>query len=131
MNNKTLLKQARKSLKKLIEENPTELTIETYPQVSDGFGGTVQDPTGTPTTETQKVRISHEKKGPVADEEKPSGLSTNLTWFILSDYETVITEGQQIKDFDGRDYRIGAVTQLMKFGGIYGYQSQLVEGNFT
>lgn len=122
------LTQRRKAIQNKIKENPTAIITYSKPMVDDWMGGLVEDPFGTPVAEdTRYVRISHEqgmtvpKNGPV-----PAGISTNLQRFILSDYQTVITEGETFEAI-GKEWRIGPVDPLYASGGIIGYQAPLME----
>lgn len=114
------LSQLRDGVKKAIAMNPTTVTYSRKPLVDDGFGGQVQDPFGTPTTGTAIVRISHEKYGVKDDSSTPTGLSTNLTKFVLMDYTVPLNEGDAIGD-----WRLGPVDTFSKFGGVYGAQAPL------
>jgi len=126
MNNASYLKQARKGIKKHVEENPTEIIIYRKPLVEDGFGGYVESPTADPDDFTITCRISHEQQGPVNNEPVPAGLSTNLTRFIIVDYKTTIYENDTFEAID-KNWMIGPVDPLIKFGGIIGYQAPLRE----
>lgn len=127
MNNKILLKQARSGIKALINESPFTVTKSVYPLVSDGFGGMVEDPTGTPVPSTIKIRISHERRQTFLNSEKPSGLSTDLQRFAMWAYDVTMEEGDSITGIADKNYRIGPVDPLYKFGGIIGYQAKLIE----
>lgn len=129
MNNKSLLKQLRTGIKKHIAESPTVITIFRQPLVDDGFGGTVESPTAAPDEFTMTVRLSHEQKGPEKLESVPAGLSTNLSRFILVDYETVIYENDVFEAIN-KNWCVGPVDPLLKFGGIIGYQAPLREAQF-
>lgn len=127
-NNRAFLKQSRDGIKKHIDESPSIITVWRKAMKDDGFGGTVEDPFSDPSDDTFKARLSHEQKGPELSNEVPPGLSTNLSRFILVDYETTIYEGDYFKDaILNKSYRIGPVDPLVKFGGIIGYQAPLLE----
>ena len=129
-NNKQHLKQVRKGFIDLINESPITLYKQVYPMVSDGKGGMIENPFGTPTNVSIKCRISHER-GIIVPKNNTTanGFSTNLERFVQVDYKTTITNGMNLKDFEGVVYKIGAVDPLIKFGGIYGYQAPLIEGS--
>lgn len=127
--NNNLLRQARKAIQHKIKLSPTVLNMITLPLISDGFGGTMPNPSGPPVDVPIKVRVSHERNQVPKNEEKNTGLSTNLSRFVSSDYKTVITEGLEISSYEGKKYKIGAVDTLEKYGGIIGYQAPLIEGS--
>lgn len=133
MSNKQALKQERYAIKHKIKESPFVLNLFTYPLIENVYkpGTFIPDPSGVPTSTQYTVRISHERIGPVPNEDKPSGLSTNLTRFILADHLTPIKEGDTIDNFNGRQYTIGPVDPLIKFGGTIGFQAPLQEGNYV
>lgn len=126
MNNKSYLKQARKGIKKHVEENPTIISIFRKPRVEDGFGGYVESPTGEPDEFIITCRLSHEQQGPDNLKQVPAGLSTNLSRFIIVDYETTIYENDTFEAID-KNWMIGPVDPLIKFGGTIGYQAPLRE----
>jgi hypothetical protein len=129
LTNKSLLKQARNGLKRLINESPEIILIYRKKLVDDGFNGCVEDPfdSGCPPDEI-KCRLSHEQSGPDKLQNAPSGLSTNLLRYITVDHKTTIYEGDTFESEKTRKrYKIGAVDPLIKFGGVYGYQAPLVE----
>lgn len=101
----------------------------TYPLISDEFGGTMPNTAGVAVNSKMTVRISHQRNQVPANELKNTGLSTNLSRFILADYKTVITEGFEISAYAGKKYKIGAVDTLIKYGGTIGYQAPLIEGS--
>jgi len=122
------LTQRRKAIQQKIKENPTAIITYSKSMIDDGMGGLIEDPYGTPVPDdTRYVRLSHEqgmsvpKQGTV-----PAGVSTNLQRFILSDYQTVITEGETFEAI-GKEWRIGPVDPLYASGGIIGYQAPLME----
>ena len=128
MNNAVLLKQARDGIRRLINENPETIIIYRKELKDDGFGGLIEDPFGDETPHTIKCRLSHEKKFPGNLYPSPSGFTTNLSRFILVDHTVTIYEGDLFEAID-KEYRIGAVDPLLKFGGIIGYQAPLIEAS--
>jgi hypothetical protein len=129
MNNANLLRQARKAIIHKIALSPSTITIISYPLISDGFGGTMPNPMGTAISSSKTVRISHQRNQVPENELKNTGLSTSLSRFILSDYKTPLTEGTDVSSYLGKKYKIGAVDSLEKYGGIIGYQAELIEGS--
>lgn len=125
--NRTLLKQARFGYKKLIQESPTTITLRRLPLVDDGFGGFVEDPLGIPLETSKTVRIAHERAIISKVGESPSGLQTDLSRYLLWEHNVDIRENDTFDEIQG--YRVGKPDPLKKFGGIYGYQAPLIEGN--
>lgn len=125
--NFSLLSQKRKAITAQINLNPEFIIIYRATMVDDHSGGMVEDPTGAKTPYNIKCRISHEQSGPDMDDNKSSGLSTNLSRFIMTDYMNIIFKGDQFTDSYGRSWRIGPVDLLDKFGGVAGYQAPLIE----
>jgi len=124
--NKQLLKQARDSIKKMIDESPENITIYRKPMVDDGYDGEVIDPYGEGIPNYLKVRLSQEKK--YANYERaPVGLSTNLVRYIITDYKSIIYDGDTFNSSFDKEFIIKAVDPLIKFGGLIGYQAPLVE----
>ncbi len=128
MANKPALKQARKGITASIKENPVTVVISRKPDKSDGRGGTVQDPYGTPVDSTVTVRLSHGTSGPFDDIENPAGLSTDYSRWLLIDYNGGVEDGD-IFEAEGMRWQVGPVDKLERFGGIFGYQAPLKEAS--
>lgn len=121
------LTQRRKAIQDKIKENKTAIITYSKPLIDDGMGGLIEDPYGTPVAdETRYVRLSHEMSTVPKEGTVPAGVSTNLQRFIISDYQTVITEGETFEAI-GKEWRIGPVDTLYASGGIIGYQAPLME----
>ena len=114
-----LLKQARKGLQIVINQNKQTLTLDLESDPAD--------PWGTTTNKTFTGRISHERRINNL-ENNPSGMSTDLSYFLIVDYKVdYLIRGNIITDSDGKKWKLGAVDPLKRFGGILGYQSPLEE----
>lgn len=115
-----LLKQARNGMKALINENSQVLSIALSADPTDPWAGT--------TAPTFRGRISHDKPGPDNLSKGNAGLSANLDRFLSVEYDVdFLVVGSIITDQNSKDWKLGAVDPLEKFGGIYGYQVQLEE----
>ena len=125
--NETALIQKRKSVQDQISIDPEYIVIYRTVLVDDHEGGLCPDPFGSKDPVNIKCRISHEQSGPNMDQTKGSGLSTNLSRFINTDYLNIIQQGDQFTDSLGKSWKIGPVDPLKKFGGIVGYQAPLIE----
>ena len=115
-----LLKQARKGFKAMIDEN-RQVLIVTIP-------GDPTDPWSVTTTQDFTGRIAHEQKGPFNLEAGTTGMSTDLSRFLSIEHDVdYLAIGQIITDANGKDWKLGAVDPLPRFGGVLGYQSPLEE----
>lgn len=109
-----------------INESPETIIFWRKPLVDDGCEGLVVDPFGDPVPYTVKCRLSHERKFPGNYDPAAVGFSTNLARFILSNWNNPLIEDDTFEAI-GKEFRIGAVDILKKFGGIIGFQAPLIE----
>jgi hypothetical protein len=123
-----MLRQARNNLKIEIRRNAVPLTVLAYPTIDNGYGDQVPDYSQTPIETPIVARVSLDRRGPVKDETQSTGLTTNFSRFILTDWNTPLVKDAVVKGLE-RDYKLNSVTPLIKFGGIYGYQAVLHEGS--
>lgn len=119
-----MISQARAGIIAQINANPSRIRFIRQSMVDDGFGG--QIPMGDPLKYTAKVRISHESKSVPQLEPKPVGLGTNLARYILSDYKTLIQEGDRF-NYQGTGWEVGVVDPLSYGSEIVGYQAPIKE----
>lgn len=112
MNN--YLNQIRKGITFQVNENPTECSIIVA----------TTDPWATPVPKKFTGRISHDGAGPFFLTNNPSGISSNLSRYLLVDYTV---DFLQKNDILNGQWKILTVDPLSKFGGIHGYQCTLVE----
>ena len=108
------LTQNRKGTIFQVNENPTDCSIVLA----------TDNPWGTPVTKTFTGRISHDGAGPFYLTNNPSGMSTNLSRYLLVDYTVDFLQKNDI--LNGK-WKILTVDPLSKFGGTHGYQCTLVE----
>jgi len=123
---KELLKQARLGFQKNIDEDRQSIMIYRKGMIADGFGGLMQDPFGAGTPTTIICRICEGRGNPSILTGSPVGLSENLVKYIIVNYKADIQEHDTF-DSRGKTYRIGNVETIVNFGGIIGYQAQLIE----
>lgn len=115
-----LLKQARTGFRSLISENRQTITVAVSPDPSDPWAAN--------TNKEFSGRISHERSGVPDLGSVPSGLSTNLQRFLSVEYTVDFLKlGDVITDQNGKQWKLGPVDPLEKFGGIHGYQAPLEE----
>ncbi|MGE5847229.1 MAG: hypothetical protein ACM34O_10925 [Ignavibacteria bacterium] len=121
-----MLAQERAGIVEVIMENPDELTLERIPLVDNGHGQMVENPYGVPVQYTIIGRISHESRIPLKPEAVPAGLGTNMSRFLLVDWETIIYNEDEIVNYLGKRWRIGLIDALLAFGEIIGYQAPIM-----
>jgi hypothetical protein len=115
-----LLKQARKGYKASILENSQTITLSILADPAD--------PWSVVTTKTFTGRIAHEKKAVSNLETGTAGLSTNLGKFLMVEYNiNYLVVGMIITDANSKDWKLGSIDPLEKFGGVHGYQCPLEE----
>lgn len=120
-----MIKQARRGIQESIKINKSVITLQTPPPlVYNSIGELVKDTTKQWTSKTVTCRISYESKIIDSQINAPTGASTNLSRFILTDYRTPLIKGQR---FD--NYEVGVVYPLYFMGQIIGYQAPLKESN--
>lgn len=124
MTNQKLLKQARDGTKKLIAENPTSIIILRQQLKNDGFGGFVEDPFGDADEVVITARISDQKYNPDVSVTQEQGPGSDLSKYILTDYEAPIYSGD-IFEANGQNWRIGVVDYLTMFGETVGYKAKI------
>ncbi len=118
------MSQARDAIRAQIDRNPARVTIQRQQLVDDGYGGQIPDPLGVPDTFPVKVRVAHEASSVPELSGAPTGMSTNLSRFILADYRTEIKEGDRF-NYLGYGWEVGFVDPLQYEGKIIGYQAPL------
>lgn len=115
-----LLKQARKGMKALIDEDRQEMSVD--------IPGDSSDPWSTPVTKTFSGRISHESSSVPDLGSSTIGLSTNLNRFLSVEHDVdFLITGALVTDKNGRQWKLGAIDPLEKFGGICGYECPIEE----
>ena len=122
MINKSLLAQARKGQDYLIKENPETFTYtkNNTPTIPIGWDGS------STTAYTFEGRLSHETSIIPQAEGNQAGMSTNLKRFFTCGYLIdYLQRDDIITDSKGKDWKLGVIDPLEKFGGIYGYQAWL------
>lgn len=121
-----MLKQELAGLVEVIMENPETLSIERLPLIDNGHGSMTEDPNGIAVEYTFIGRISHESRIPLKPDAVPAGLGTNMSRFLLVDWETTIYNEDVIINYLGKRWRIGIVDPILAFGEIIGYQAPIM-----
>jgi len=115
-----LLKQARRGMTALVDENRQTMSIDIPADSSD--------PWSPPTTKSFSGRISHESSSVPDLGSSTIGLSTNLNRFLSVEYDVnFLVTGALITDKNGKQWKLGSIDPLEKFGGVHGYQAPLEE----
>jgi hypothetical protein len=118
-------------IKQLIEINPVLITWERYPLIDNGFGKMIEDTAATPEVKKAVVRISHQA-GSVQDTKvAPTGLTTNLSGYIVMLPKVDLREGEIIAANTGtiRKWKAGVVDDLIIEGRVYARQAPLVRAD--
>lgn len=126
MRDRALVLQARDAIERLVGENPSSVTMQRRAVVDDGFGGTVEDPSGATVPVVLRCRVSHQGAGPFLLGAASVGFSTNLGRYVLTDHLNAPVEGDYF-ELLGRGWRVGPVDPLVRFGETVGYQAPLVD----
>jgi hypothetical protein len=119
------LNQARRGIKKLIDQNKSSIIISRQAMVDDGFGGLVPDPLGVPTEINVTCRLSHDQIKPGSISESPAGVTSDPIRYILTDHNQDIQENDIFEAID-KTWKIGIVDQLYAFGGLIGKQAPVI-----
>jgi hypothetical protein len=127
IDNEVMLNQEREGMKAVIDENRIALTIERKPMILNSFDVPVDDPHGTPTIHDITGRISHESAIPLKPLTVPAGESTNMSRFLLVEYDTIIYQNDSIVDYLGERWKVGIVDILQVFNDTIGYQAPIIK----
>ena len=123
---KSALRQLREGVKAHISEQPTVITPMRKPLVSDGFGGVIRSGTAE-AQDACRVRLQHESGSVQKDSVGPTGLDTNLTLYVLTDYRAPLEEEDEFEAL-GSTWRVGVVNAFARHGGIYKTEAALIRG---
>ena len=118
-------------IQQLIDINPTKITWPRYPLKDNGRGEMVPDAESAPESLTAWVRLSHQKGGVQNTAIAATGLTTNLTMYIVALHDTDLREGDIVTADAGaiRKWKIGAVDELSIEGECYAKQAPLVRAD--
>jgi hypothetical protein len=121
---KQSLTQLRDAITVHIAEQPTIITPLRRPLVADGFGGYKRS--GTQEAQAKcRVRLQHESGSIQKDSDVSTGLDTNLTMYVLTDYKAPLEEFDEFEALDSI-WRVGVVNIFIRHGGRYKTESQLI-----
>lgn len=121
------LKQLRKGFQAAINLNKSRIVLMRFPTMTDPITGeTVRNQAGTKTSYPIYARIAHEREQVPINMETPAGLSTNLSRFIITDYNQAPVEHDTFT-WQGKDWEVGPVDEVVIFGSVIGYQAPLKE----
>jgi len=112
---------------KVINQNKEKIVLKRYPLTTDPITGEqISDQSAEKVSIPIYARIAHEKAGVPINTEKSSGLSTNLSRFIITDLSFCPQE-QDTFDYKNKSYEVGPVDPIEIFNTIVGYQASLTE----
>jgi hypothetical protein len=118
-------------IKQLIEINPVLITWERYPLMDNGLGTMIEDTAAAPVTKKAVVRISHQGGGVQDTAVAPTGLTTNLSAYIVMLPHVDLREGEVITAKTGtiRKWRVGVVEDFIIEGHVYKREAPLVRAD--
>jgi len=118
-------------IKQLIEINPTKIVWNRYPQKDNGLGGMIDDKKATPEELSAWVRISHQKGGVQNTSVASTGLTTNLSMYVVALFDADLRENDIITADAGtiRRWKVGVVDELFIEGECYAKQAPLVRAD--
>jgi hypothetical protein len=118
-------------IKQLIGINPVRVTWERYPLIDNGFGTMIEDTTATPELKKAVVRISHQAGGVQDTKVSPTGLTTNLSEYVVMLPQVDLREGEIITADTGTimKWTVGVVDDLIIEGKPYARQAPLVRAD--
>lgn len=112
------LKQARAGQKRLVNDDPQ------WFEWDDKTGDSPWDST---ITRKFKGRMSHKDSTVPTPSESTAGVDYDLRHFVTTTHDvTLPNTGATITDEDGVKWKIGRADPLRRFGGVYGYQLNVI-----
>lgn len=120
------LDQLRAGVTAHIAEDPTVITPMRQPLISDGYGGSIRS--GAAVAQARaRIRIQHESGSVQGNQVGPSGLDTNLSLYVLTDYRAPLQEGDTFT-WAGFTWTVGPMNAFRQRGGVYKTEAPLVKG---
>jgi hypothetical protein len=118
-------------IEQLIEINPTKITWRRYLLKDNGRGEPIPDTSSAPEELTAFVRISHQKGGVQNTTVAATGLTTNLSMYVIALYDVDLREGDIITSdtMAIRKWKVGVVDELSVEGECYAKQAPLVRSD--
>jgi len=119
-------------IKQLIDINPTKIIWKRYPLKDTGRGGSmIADTDSEPKELRAWVRISHQKGGVQNTTVAATGLTTNMSMYVVALFDVDLMEGDIITATTGviKKWRVGVVDELSIEGACYAKQAPLVRAD--
>jgi len=114
------LRQARKGHARLIKEDSQLFSINISADSTDPWAGSDYS--------TFNGRISHKEGVVPTAEDSTTGVDYDLKYMLSVEHSVNFLEkGFIITDESGTEWELGKPDPLRRFGGIYGYQVNLIE----
>ena len=126
MNIAVMLTQLRTGIKTAIDMNPVDIVMMRKEMVSDGMGGLVENPYGTPVAYPVHGRISKERRGPEGGTPINTGLSTAGSFYLLVEHTVTIYKNDPF-EWNDRRWRLDAVSEIVQAGGVIAYEAPLIQ----
>lgn len=116
----------RRAYQAKIAINPVIVEIQRLPLIPNGFGGYIQDFSGSVTVIRERIRISHEQGSVPSVASSPIGISTSFSLYALLPWNSQMKQGEEIRAGQ-RSWRVGVVDSLIVEGVVYGKRATLTE----
>jgi hypothetical protein len=118
-------------IKQLIGINPVRITWDRYPLIDNGFGTMIEDTTAEPEPKKAVVRISHQSGGVQDTTVSPTGLTTNMSAYIVMLPNVDLREGEIITANTGtiKKWKVGVVEDFFVEGKSYKREAPLVRAD--
>jgi len=118
-------------VKQLIELNPVLVTWDRYPKKDNGYGAMVNDTEAQPEKLKAVVRLSHQSGGVQNTTVASTGLTTNLSMYILMLYDVDLQKDDIITADVGaiKTWKIGVIDELSIEGECYAKQAPVVRAD--
>lgn len=122
------IENRRQAIKAQIAGNPFPLTIESPTESTDAQGNKRYSGPYVVGTTGHDARVSF-KTSQIPARIDGTPVRTPKDWFLLTDYQTVPAEKDRFTDGEDRRWEVQQVSMLSKFGGIIGYESEIIRIN--
>jgi len=121
------LVQARRMIKVVIEENPTQAQLSRQATVDNGYGQLVPDPYGAASIVKARLRIAPLPYGAAkvaAPSVTDAGVTTTDRQFAMGAHNADMRAGDTLQ-YNGSTWVLGPVIEIVKFGGVVARQSPM------
>ena len=118
-------------IKQLIDINPVKITWQRYPLKENARGEMITDTDAAQVEFSAWVRLSRQKGGVQNTSIASTGLTTNLSMYLLTLFDVDIREDEIITADAGliKKWKVGVVDELSVEGECYAKQAPLVRAD--